>query len=162
MPARRSQTFIGARHRARLARKDTPVAITARELACLIYVMVTRGEAYVEKGMDPYEKQAHRPTLSNLHRDAQHHLARFAGTVWALERDLAAGTAAFGVMLNHPPVCRSHLSAGPQPPPPGVSMTKISPTFISARSAPCRISTRPSVLTTLLRPGAPLPPPASP
>ncbi len=36
MAARRSQTFIGAKHRARLARKDTAVAITviAREL-CL-------------------------------------------------------------------------------------------------------------------------------
>ena len=37
MAARRSETFIGAKHRARLARMDTPVAIkaTARELACL-------------------------------------------------------------------------------------------------------------------------------
>ena len=47
MAARRSETFIGAKHRARLARMDTPVAIkaTARELACLIYrrpeIMVT-------------------------------------------------------------------------------------------------------------------------
>ena len=33
--ARRSQTFIGAKHRACLARKDKPVAVTttARELA---------------------------------------------------------------------------------------------------------------------------------
>ena len=56
MAARRSQTFIGAKHRARLARMDTPVAITstARELACLIYLMVTRGEEYVEKGIDAY------------------------------------------------------------------------------------------------------------
>ena len=71
--ARRSQTFIGARHRARLARKDTPVAITAtaRELACLIYVMVTRGEAYVEKGMEAYEKRRIDRTLSNLHRKAR-------------------------------------------------------------------------------------------
>ena len=46
MSARRSQTFIGARHRARLARKDAPVAITAtaRELAVLGCTMVTRGE----------------------------------------------------------------------------------------------------------------------
>ncbi len=55
--ARRSQTFIGARHRARLARKDAPVAInaTARELACLVYTLVTRGEEYVERGMETYE-----------------------------------------------------------------------------------------------------------
>ena len=44
MAARRSETFIGAKHRARFARMDTPVAIkaTARELACLIYLMVTK------------------------------------------------------------------------------------------------------------------------
>ena len=73
MSARRSQTFIGARHRARLARKDAPVAITAtaRELACLIYLMVTRGEAYVEKGMEAYEKRRMDRTISNLHRKAR-------------------------------------------------------------------------------------------
>ena len=70
MSARRSQTFIGARHRARLARKDAPVAITARELACLIYLMVTRGEAYVEKGREAYGKRRIDRTLSNLHRKA--------------------------------------------------------------------------------------------
>ncbi len=45
MSARRSQTFIGVRHRARPARKDSPVAVTApaRELACLACTMVTRG-----------------------------------------------------------------------------------------------------------------------
>ena len=68
MTARRSQTFIGARHRARLARKDAPVAITAtaRELACLIYLMVTRGEDYVEKGIDTYEKRRIDRTFTNL------------------------------------------------------------------------------------------------
>ena len=73
MSARRSQTFIGAKHRARLARKDAPVAITAtaRELACLIYLMVTRGEAYVEKGMEAYEKRRMDRTISNLHRKAR-------------------------------------------------------------------------------------------
>ena len=52
MAARRSQTFIGAKHRARLARMDTPVAIkaTARELACLVYLMVTEGQEYVRAG----------------------------------------------------------------------------------------------------------------
>ena len=73
LSARRSQTFIGARHRARLARKDAPVAITAtaRELACLIYLMVTRGEAYIEKGMEAYERRRINRTLSNLHRKAR-------------------------------------------------------------------------------------------
>ena len=73
MSARRSQTFIGAKHRARLARKDTPVAITAtaRELACLIYLTVTRGEQYVEKGMQAYEKRRIDRTLANLQRKAR-------------------------------------------------------------------------------------------
>jgi transposase len=73
MGARRSQTFIGAKHRARLARKDTAVAITAtaRELACLIYLMVTRGEEYVEKGMDAYEKRRIDRTFANLNRKAR-------------------------------------------------------------------------------------------
>ena len=59
MAARRSQTFIGAKHRARLARMDTPVAIkaTARELACLVYLMVTEGQEYVEQGIGAYEKR---------------------------------------------------------------------------------------------------------
>ena len=59
MAARRSETFIGAKHRARLARMDTPVAIkaTARELACLIYLMVTEGQEYVEQGIGAYEKR---------------------------------------------------------------------------------------------------------
>ena len=53
--ARRCQTFIGARHRGRLARKDAPVAIaaTARELACLIHTLVTRGEECVERRSRP-------------------------------------------------------------------------------------------------------------
>ncbi|MDE0208251.1 MAG: hypothetical protein OXI66_19250 [Boseongicola sp.] len=59
--ARRCQTFIGARHRGRLARKDAPVAIaaTARELACLIHTLVTRGEECVDR------------TVSNLGRRAK-------------------------------------------------------------------------------------------
>ena len=73
MAARRSQTFIGAKHRARPARKDKVVAITAtaRELACLIYLMVTRGEEYVEKGMDAYEKRRIDRTFANLSRKAR-------------------------------------------------------------------------------------------
>ena len=73
MTARRSQTFIGAKHRARLARKDKPVAITAtaRDLACLIYLMVTRGEEYVEQGMEVYEKRRLNRTFANLGRRAK-------------------------------------------------------------------------------------------
>ena len=73
MAARRSQTFIGAKHRARLARMDTPVAIkaTARELACLIYLMVTEGQDYVEQGIDAYEKRRLNRRFAHLDRQAQ-------------------------------------------------------------------------------------------
>ena len=39
---------------------DTPVAIkaTARELACLVYLMVTEGQEYVEQGIDAYGEAA--------------------------------------------------------------------------------------------------------
>ena len=83
LTARRSQTFIGARHRARLARKDTPVAITvtARELACLIYTLVTRGKEYVERGIETYEQRRVNRTVSNLGRRAKrlgHQLVKVA------------------------------------------------------------------------------------
>ena len=73
MAARRSQTFIGAKHRARLARMDTPVAIkaTARELACLVYLMVTEGQEYVEQGIDAYEKRRLNRKFAHLDRQAQ-------------------------------------------------------------------------------------------
>ena len=73
MTARSSQTFIGAKHRARLARKDKPVAITAtaRELACLIYLMITRGEEYVEQGMEIYEQRRLNRTFAHLDRRAK-------------------------------------------------------------------------------------------
>ena len=73
MSARNSQTFIGTKHRALLARMDTAIAITAtaRELACLIYLMVTQGEEYVEKGMEAYEQRRQNRRYSRLDRQAQ-------------------------------------------------------------------------------------------
>ena len=73
MSARSSQTFIGARHRARLARMDTPVAITAtaRELACLIYLMVTQGQEYTEKGMEACERRRLSRKFSSLRRQVR-------------------------------------------------------------------------------------------
>ena len=73
MAARRSETFIGAKHRARLARMDTPVAIkaTARARACLIYLMVTEGQDYVEQGIDAYEKRRLNRKFAHLDRQAR-------------------------------------------------------------------------------------------
>ena len=71
--ARSSQTFIGAKHRGRLARMDTSVAVvaTARELACLIYLMVTRGQQYAEQGMEVYESRRLDRKFSSLRRQAR-------------------------------------------------------------------------------------------
>ena len=73
LAARRSETFIGAKHRARLARMDTPVAIkaTARDLACLIYIMVTEGQEYVEQGIEAYEKRRLNRKFAHLDRQAR-------------------------------------------------------------------------------------------
>ena len=62
MSARRSQTFIGARHRARLARKDAPVAITAtaRELACLNLPDGDAGRGLCRKGDAGLRETPHR------------------------------------------------------------------------------------------------------
>ena len=49
---------------------DTPVAIkaTARELACLIYLMVTEGQEYVEQGIGAYEKRRLNRKFAHLDR----------------------------------------------------------------------------------------------
>lgn len=71
--ARRSQSFVGARHRARLARKDAAVAVnaTAYELACLFYLMVSRGQEYIEKGVEAWEQQRAERTHAHLVRKAR-------------------------------------------------------------------------------------------
>ena len=52
---------------------NTPVAIkaTARELACLIYLMVTEGQKYVEQGIDAYEKRRLNRKFAHLDRQAE-------------------------------------------------------------------------------------------
>ncbi len=73
MSARRSQTSVGARRLARLARKDSPVAVTAtaREPARLVHTMVTRGEGHLERGMEEYGRRRVNRTFSNLGRRAR-------------------------------------------------------------------------------------------
>jgi transposase len=70
--ARSSDSFIGAAHRARLARMPTGKAIkaTAHQLARLIYALLTRGEAYVERGIEAFEAERSERMLRNLHRRA--------------------------------------------------------------------------------------------
>lgn len=71
--ARHSRSFIGAAHRARLTRLDKPKAIkaTAHHLARLIYLMLTRGEEYVERGIEQFEANRRERQLRNLHHKAR-------------------------------------------------------------------------------------------
>jgi transposase len=70
--ARRSNSFIGACHRGRLARMDTAKAIkaTAHQLARLIYAMLTKGQAYVEQGIEAFELRRQDRQLRALQRKA--------------------------------------------------------------------------------------------
>ena len=70
--ARGSDTFIGAAHRARLARMPKACAIkaTAHQLARLIYAMLTQGKAYVEYGIDRFESEHREKQLRQLRRKA--------------------------------------------------------------------------------------------
>jgi transposase len=71
--ARRSHSFIGASHRARLARMDSAKAIkaTAHQLARLIYSMLTNGQAYVEQGVAAFEARSKDRQLRSLQRKAR-------------------------------------------------------------------------------------------
>ena len=72
--ARHNRTFIGACHRARLRRLDSARAIkaTAHQLARLIYAMLTRGEDYVERGIEHFESERRDRQLRHLQRQARH------------------------------------------------------------------------------------------
>lgn len=70
--ARNSPTIIGAAHRARMTRlpKACAVKATAHQLARLIYAMVTRGQAYVEQGMEAFEERQRDRQMRHLRRRA--------------------------------------------------------------------------------------------
>ena len=70
--ARRSDSFIGASHRARLVRMDSAKAIkaTAHQLARLIYAMLTNGQPYVEQGIAVFEARSKDHQLRSLKRKA--------------------------------------------------------------------------------------------
>jgi transposase len=71
--ARHSDSFIGATHRARLARMDKAPAIkaTAHQLARLIYAMLTQGQEYVERGIEDFEAVRRDRQIKHLHRKAR-------------------------------------------------------------------------------------------
>lgn len=71
--ARNDKSFIGASHRSRLARMDTSCAIkaTAHQLARLIYAMLTKGQPYVEQGMEAYAAKTQDRQVRALLRKAR-------------------------------------------------------------------------------------------
>ena len=77
MSARRSQSYIGAKHRSRLARMDTQVATkaTAHELARMVYLMLSRGQSFVERGIECFEEERRIRQVKHLHRKARRNSA---------------------------------------------------------------------------------------
>lgn len=72
MSLARSQSALGAQYRRLSARLDKPRANTAlaHKLARLFYLMLTRGQAYVDRGEAEYERRHRERALSNLKRRA--------------------------------------------------------------------------------------------
>jgi len=68
----RSNSYLGARYRRLRAHLDGPVAIKAmaRYLACLIYRLVTKGQAYVDRGAAYYEQKRQERERRALERRA--------------------------------------------------------------------------------------------
>ena len=66
--AHHSDSAIGAYYRRLAANKGSDVAVfaTARKLACLIYRMLCRGQAYVDEGVAAYEKRYQAARISRL------------------------------------------------------------------------------------------------
>ena len=70
----RSDSYLGARYRRLRARLDGPVAVKAmaRYLACLVYRLVTKGQAYVDRGAAHYEAKRQERERRALERRASH------------------------------------------------------------------------------------------
>ena len=68
----RSDSYLGARYRRLRARLEGPKAVRAmaRYLACLIYRLVTKGQAYVDRGAAYYERRRQEKERLALERRA--------------------------------------------------------------------------------------------
>jgi transposase len=71
--ARNNKSYIGAAHRARLSHLDAARAnkATAHQLARLIYAMLTRGEEYVDRGIESFEQHRREREIKNLQQRAR-------------------------------------------------------------------------------------------
>src|SRR4029077_20130527 len=72
MSLSRNNSALGAFYRRLCTRMDKPRANTAvaHKLARMIYFMLTRGEAYVDKGQQHYEEQQRQRSIAALRRRA--------------------------------------------------------------------------------------------
>lgn len=68
----RSESYLGARYRSLRTRLGAGKAIKAmaRYLACLVYRMFTRGQDWVDRGMNEFESKRNQRELSSLQRKA--------------------------------------------------------------------------------------------
>jgi transposase len=68
----RSQSYLGARYRSLRGRQGGPKAVKAmaRYLACLVYRMLTKGQAYVDRGAAHYESKRQEREKVALQRKA--------------------------------------------------------------------------------------------
>jgi transposase len=71
--ARKDKGVIGAGHRRRLIRlgKQAAIKATAHQLARLIYAMLSRGEDYVDRGLEAYEQERRDHQYRHLERRAR-------------------------------------------------------------------------------------------
>jgi transposase len=70
-----SDSYLGARFRSLRTRRGAPKAIKAmaRYLACIIYRMFTRGQAFVDRGVQEYENRRAQRELAALQSKAAAH-----------------------------------------------------------------------------------------
>jgi len=68
----RSESYLGAKYRSLRARLGAPKAIKAmaRHLACLVYRMLTHGQAWVDRGTQAFERKNAERQLAMLQRKA--------------------------------------------------------------------------------------------
>ena len=72
MSLSRNGSALGAFYRRLCARMDKPSAntATAHKLARMVYFMLTRGEEFVDRGQEKYERQQRQRSVAALRRRA--------------------------------------------------------------------------------------------
>lgn len=78
-----SQSYLGARFRCLRARLGSPKAIKAmaRYLACILYRLLTKGQAWVDRGSEQFEQIRQKRDLAKLQVQANARGFRLVPTV---------------------------------------------------------------------------------